>query len=334
METSPFPISWNVDNLSEFRQQILETTDLLKLISPAFVEKDFYVTRLIHVLSQIENPYYHLCFQGGTCLAKAYQITERMSEDCDFRIGLQPGISFKRETLRAFRQTIVRFLRENGFDCSDDVIRVRNLGQFMELRIPYPSLYSEESSILKPYLAVEFFLNTVKLPTQIQSVTTLIRQTLGETAPHPIGKMRCLSPLETAAEKWVALTRRIATMDYRAYYQDAHLVRHLYDLYRIEQSGYLFDETMAQLVAVIAEGDRQQYKNHNPAYFTNPGYEIRRALQILKDNDMWQAHWQKFMAQMVFGEKPPYVDVLENFIHKSEKILLALEVLLPEPQPA
>ncbi len=41
METSHSLISWNVDNPSEFRQQILETTDLLKLISPAFVKKIF-----------------------------------------------------------------------------------------------------------------------------------------------------------------------------------------------------------------------------------------------------------------------------------------------------
>lgn len=334
METSYSRISWNVDNPGEFRQQILATTRLLKLISPAFVEKDFYVTRLIHVLSEIKNPHYCLYFQGGTCLAKAYQITERMSEDCDFRIALQPGISFKRETLRTFRQTILHVLRKNGFDCSDDIIRVRNLGQFMELKIPYPSIYAEQSSVLKPYLAVEFFLNTVKLPTQTQPIKTLIHQTLGETAQYPIGRIDCLSPLETAAEKWVALTRRIATMDYRTYYQDANLVRHLYDLYRIEKSGYFFDEHMASLITIIVEGDRQQYKNHNPAYFANPSQEIRRALQALKSNEAWQTHWEKFMMQMVFGEKPPYADVVADFIRKSEKILCLLEALLPEPQPA
>ena len=146
-------------------------------------------------------------------------------------------------------------------------------------------MYSEQSTVLKPYLSVEFFLNTVKLPTHSQPITTLIQQTLGETVRHPVVKINCVSPLETAAEKWVALTRRIATMDYRAYYQDANLVRHLYDLYRIEQSGYFFDERMANLVAIIVEADRQQYKNHNPAYFANPSQEIRRALQALKDNE-------------------------------------------------
>jgi predicted nucleotidyltransferase component of viral defense system len=105
------------------------------------------VTQLIHALSEIKNPHYFLYFQGGTCLSKAYRITERMSEDCDFRIALQPGVSFKRETLRQFRQTILQVLRGNGFHCSDDVIRVRNLGQFMELKIPYPSIYQKENAL-------------------------------------------------------------------------------------------------------------------------------------------------------------------------------------------
>jgi len=331
METS---ISGSESNNNEFHEQVLATTRLLKFGSLVFVEKDFYVTKIIHILSEIKNPYYNLYFQGGTCLAKAYQITERMSEDCDFRIALQPGVSFNRNALREFRQTILKALCENGFNCPDDAIKVRNLGQFMELKIPYPSLYTEQSAVLKPYLSIEFFLNTVKLPTQSQPITTLIRQILGETIQHPIAEINCVSPLETAAEKWVAMTRRIATMDYRSYYQDANLVRHLYDLYRIEKNGYHFDERMANLVKVIVDGDRQQYKNHNPEYFVNPSQEIRRALQALKDNKSWQDHWDNFMAQMVFGEKPPYILVLENFIHKSEKILQALEITVLEPLPA
>lgn len=145
--------------------------------------------------------------------------------------------------------------------------------------------------------------------------------------PHPVGKIDCVSPLETAAEKWVALTRRIATMDYRTHYQDASLVRHLYDLYRIEQNSYPFDESMTKLITVIIEGDRQQYRNHNPAYFINPSQEIRRALQVLKESKNWENYWNAFMLDMVFGERPPYTDVVDNFINKSEKILRSLEVL-------
>ena len=91
---------------------------------------------------------------------------------------------------------------------------------------------------------------------------------------------------------------------------------------------------MSQLIAVIIEGDRQQYKNHNLAYFVNPGKEICRSLQTLKDNKVWQGYWDDFMLDMVFGEKPAFSEVLDSFIHKSEKILRSLAGLLPELQPA
>ena len=55
-------------------------------IDSAVIEKDIYVTKIIHIMSQLEHEHYRLVFQGGTCLAKAHKIIPRMSEDCDFRI--------------------------------------------------------------------------------------------------------------------------------------------------------------------------------------------------------------------------------------------------------
>lgn len=46
-----------VENKNEFHQQIWATSKLLKFGSLVFVEKDFYVTQIIHILSQIKNPH-------------------------------------------------------------------------------------------------------------------------------------------------------------------------------------------------------------------------------------------------------------------------------------
>jgi hypothetical protein len=60
-------------------QAVSETLGL----SERTIEKDIYITQLIHALAELTNPYYNLVFQGGTCLAKAYEITPRMSEDIE-----------------------------------------------------------------------------------------------------------------------------------------------------------------------------------------------------------------------------------------------------------
>lgn len=69
-------------------QYINETGEVLGL-DEAVIEKDYYVTQVIHTLSNIENDYFRLVFCGGTCLAKAHKLVQRMSEDVDFKIQLK-----------------------------------------------------------------------------------------------------------------------------------------------------------------------------------------------------------------------------------------------------
>jgi hypothetical protein len=102
---------------------------------------------------------------------------------------------------------------------------VRNEGQFMAVPIKYNALFPV-SETLKPYLALEFFLNTVKLPFVEREVTTLIHKILGDKVNQPTHIINAMAVTETAAEKWVALTRRVATSTHRAHYLDTNLVRH------------------------------------------------------------------------------------------------------------
>lgn len=45
-----------------------DTGEALEL-SSSVIEKDYFVTQVIHALSGIENEYFRLVFAGGTCLA-------------------------------------------------------------------------------------------------------------------------------------------------------------------------------------------------------------------------------------------------------------------------
>jgi len=90
-----------------------------------------------------------------------------------------------------------------------------------------------------------------------------------------------LPVIETAAEKWVALTRRIATARLRPEYQDMSLVRHLYDLHRICEKGH-FSNEFYQLAPEIVLSDRKHYKNHNNDYYFNP---VARGNQVLTKAD-------------------------------------------------
>ncbi len=313
-----------MQNSAEIKEQI-DAANQLTGLSRFVIEKDLFVTQAIAIVSNLPHEHYDLVFQGGTSLAKAHRIIERMSEDCDFRMRLkEPNAKIskelKRKSLRGFRHTVVDALRSNGFSIDDAAIRVRNEGQFMAIRANYPSLYPTIEGI-KPFLALEFFLADVKAQPQEKPVTTLIKQILGEKVEHIEFPVNSVAVIETAAEKWVGLTRRVATSRHREHYRDANLVRHLYDLHQINKLGYFTDE-FKSLVPRIVLDDRKSYKNHNDDYYRDPISEIKRAIDVLNKSSEWQENWANFVETMVFAkEKPTYHDVLEN-LHNKTKIAL------------
>jgi predicted nucleotidyltransferase component of viral defense system len=84
----------------ELKELVSVTAERLRIKYPSIIEKDYYVTHVIHSLSGIENEYFRLIFAGGTCLAKAHKIVKRMSEDVDFKIQLKnTGIIFSKNRL-------------------------------------------------------------------------------------------------------------------------------------------------------------------------------------------------------------------------------------------
>src|SRR3990167_1036977 len=104
----------NLDTL-----QTRKTAALLGI--PAdFVRKDYFVTQVIHALTQINDDYFELIFQGGTSLSKGYQIIRRMSEDVDFRVTQKQkatalGKEARRNKLRDFRYALIATLKDTGF---------------------------------------------------------------------------------------------------------------------------------------------------------------------------------------------------------------------------
>lgn len=312
----------------EIKEQIDAVSQITGL-SRFVIEKDLYVTQAIAVVNQVKNEHYDLIFQGGTSLAKAHRIIERMSEDCDFRMRFktpekQFSKEFKRSALREFRHDLIQALKLAGFGIEDHEVRVKNEGQFMGIRANYPSAFPHVKT-MKPFIALEFFLAEVKVTPETKPVTTLIKQTLGNKINHPEFLVKSVAMIETAAEKWVGLTRRVATSAHRHHYRDANLVRHLYDLYQINSKGYFTDEFIS-LVSRIVQDDRKQYKNHNDAYYRDPVAEIKRAVDELHQSSEWQANWSQFVDVMVFSkEKPSYDEVLKNLYKKTEMVLPTLK---------
>lgn len=68
------------------KKALIEEVALVRRISEAFVEKDWFVTQVIKILAENQQTDFILIFTGGTALSKAHKLIHRFSEDIDFRI--------------------------------------------------------------------------------------------------------------------------------------------------------------------------------------------------------------------------------------------------------
>ena len=55
-------------------------------ITPFAAEKDWWVTRTLSIIFEMENIAPYLVFKGGTSLSKSWNLIERFSEDIDLVI--------------------------------------------------------------------------------------------------------------------------------------------------------------------------------------------------------------------------------------------------------
>jgi len=320
-----------VDNLltqEQLKELVLVTAETLRIKYPSIIEKDYYVTHAIHSLSGMENEYFRLIFAGGTCLAKAHRIVKRMSEDIDFKIQLKnTSDTFSKsrllKELKKFRTQIMESLTLPDLMVSDSA--VRNEGQYLRAELAYPALFTGDN-ILRPHLLLEFTFADVRLATESLTINTIIEDVITMDkifSPLPID---CVSSDETAIEKWVGLTRRIAAIERQYHYDDETLVRHIYDLNAVKQSGKINDIFFI-LAKTIVNSDAKQFKNQHPEYFNDPTTEIRQSLEILKNKEIWKERYQQFTNSMVYDKTamPDYENAVQSLENISKNIIDTLK---------
>lgn len=296
---------------------IVDTSDQLEL-DPAIVEKDYYVTQVLGILSKVTNDHTSLVFAGGTCLAKAHRIVKRMSEDIDFKFQKKPehsqlSKSNYLKTLKTFRDEIISTLEKNKFSCKETV--VRNEGKYLSIQLEYASVFAPNPT-LRPHLLLEFTASEISLPLQSLSLTTLIQETL-QIVDMESFTLPCISIEETAAEKWVGLTRRLAASARGHYKEDPTLVRHIYDLSTIDGKNKI-SQNFFSLTEKIILNDASQFRNQHPEYFLAPEKEIQYAIDILKSNPEWEKRYFHFVETMVYEKQ--ITDNYKNSVKLLEKI--------------
>lgn len=304
---------------------IIEASDFLNL-DESLVEKDYYVTQVIHALSKLENETFSLVFCGGTCLAKAHKLVQRMSEDVDFKVTLKVKGGFSKSRLknelRKFRDQIRETLVLPNLSITNDF--TRNEGRYQQITLKYPFSFQIDSA-LRPDIKVEFTFSDILLPTNELEVKTIIEDAIKEINLFNSPKTVCISINETAIEKWVGLTRRIMAIERGYEDDDKTLIRHIYDINAINQANKI-NSNFTKLAKTIVISDGKQFKNQHPEYIADPNSEIKQSLSLLKSKSKWKERYEEFIETMVYDSTNPlpYTKAIEVIERISANIIASL----------
>jgi len=284
----------------------LDISDTLGISSPAIVEKDYWATQLLKEISQLTPEGFQLVFSGGTCLAKAYQNTFRMSEDIDIKmIPTTATLALSKNQQRQLRRDIYQLILNIIFDSSIFKLvadpKKRNEGKYQQFLIEYPREH-DTLEILRPHLQLDLTeSDLLEEPVEL-SLSSLYASTLKEEGE--VQNIACVTVHSIASEKFVSLLRRTASHardNSRA--DDETLIRHVYDLHLIYESMASSCELKSMVDRVI-EIDKSRYGNQHKEFVNNATSELRYGLSILIEQAHHQERYNQFIGPLVYHPSP------------------------------
>lgn len=285
----------------------LDVADALGISSPAIVEKDYWATQLLKIISQLNPDGFQLVFSGGTCLAKAYQNTFRMSEDIDIKMIPNSDTralskSRQRQLRRNIHQLMLDAISDSGtFKLASDP-KKRNEGKNQQFLIEYPREHIALVS-LRPHLQLDLTESDLLEDPVKLSLGSLYANTVKEA--EEVQNIACVTVHSTASEKFVSLLRRTASHardGSRA--DDKTLIRHVYDLHLIYKSLLSIPYHLKPMIEQVIEIDKRQFGNQHKEFLSDAISELRFGLSLLVQQAHHQERYKQFIGPLVYHPSP------------------------------
>ncbi len=263
-------------------------------IAPQFVEKDYYVVKVLSEISKINYPDLKIVFSGGTCLSKAYHKIQRFSEDIDFRIHTDKH--FTRSEKKNFCNFILTALdNKEDYLIIPESIKKGNENNFFSFEIEYEKLY--EGSNLRPNIKAEFTFENLVLPSTNCKISSFIGKFINE---EPV-TVNCIQPIEVIANKFSALMWRVYIKDrtkpLHTRENDPTIVRHLHDIVALKD--FIYTKEFVELLQKSYEADigRGGVENH----YTLSEF-IKITLDKLTEDKVYKKEYSDFVGSMSYAK--------------------------------
>lgn len=274
-------------------------------VSPSFVEKDWYAVQAIAIISSATIDDFTPIFSGGTSLSKGHGLIERFSEDIDFK--LKAGTQKTRNQLKDFRKKIVCAVNEHeALNISNESIRSFDGSKQFSCDLSYPQQFELDQALRQTGLQLEMGYKPIALDAEVRPIASFVSQF---TKQEPETSIPCVSPTETAADKFSALVWRILSRDrndvWNSPKNDPTIIRHLHDLAALKPRVQ-DDSQFGTLTAKIYESDRgrggidQNLSLHDA---------LDRVFETMaRERELYQKEYQQFVNAMSYAPQERHID--------------------------
>jgi predicted nucleotidyltransferase component of viral defense system len=289
---------------------------------PAALEKDILLTEVLHAIKS--NKLYkpnllQPVFGGGTSLIKGFSIISRMSEDLDFKVisQNQAPTDLNKKELGLLRDSIRATLEAQGFSIEDE--DKKNSRRYFNFELGYKSSFDSVTS-LRSNIQVEFTCSLLSVTPQLSKISTLLYRDTNISNPYDF-EVLCVDPSQTAGEKIIGLLRNVKDIQAGS---DDRLVRHIYDLHLLKESG-LNTKTFSGAIFAAVEEDFARFKTAYPEDLVNNTVDyLRKSLEDLIGIENLDAIYQAFVTDLISGLPVPLETALRSLRQLVQHIELDL----------
>lgn len=269
------------ENRESFRDIIEQVSNEIGR-TPMVVEKDYYVTLILKLLSkQLDN----CVFKGGTSLSKGFRVIDRFSEDIDITFDEHIGESRRKKLKNIVLKSISE---ELGMPVTnwDSIQSDRDYNAY---HFSYESVFGVEDDRLLQFIKLETALGSYSFPTQVMEIRNYIGDYFLKIGKAELAEKFCLGvfSMKLQAVERTYIDKVFALCDYYLQGKSKRYSRHLYDIYKLTPM-MVIDEALDKLVKEI----RAHRAEMRVCPSAQEGVDVAEILLEFCNNDFYKEDYQ------------------------------------------
>ena len=248
------------NNKALFSELIVKTSELLG-IPEIYIEKDYWVTYILHSLSKLDTGMRSkVVFKGGTSLSKAHKVIERFSEDIDLAV-IADGLNGN-QTKRLLK-TLEQSLAGTPFAALPDHPQVSKGSEYRKSVHAYPQMKDGDFADAVNVIILELNTFAHPAPNTLMPVNSYIYDFLSKREAEDVIDDYALSPFKVPVlDLERTLCEKISAIARASYGGEAELqkkIRHFYDIHLLLQKAqieaFVGSEAFGEMMNIVKEDD-------------------------------------------------------------------------------